>query len=90
MRSLAILTAAAGVFCAASAFAAPVPSSQSGIDGARSDNVVSVKMKKMKKKRMMKKSMGSGMSGSGMKGGQIGGGQEMKGGTNSPVQGGGR
>ena len=87
MRSLAILTAAAGVLCAASAFAAPVPASQSGIDGARSDNVVSVKMKK---KRMMKKSMGRGMSGSGMKGGQIGGGQEMKGGTNSPVQGGGR
>ena len=87
MRSFAIITAAAGVLCAASAFAAPLPANLVGVDGARSDNVVSVKMKK---KKMMKKPMSDAMSNDGMKDGKIGGGQEMKGGTNSPVQGGGR
>ncbi len=88
MRLLTISTAAAAILCSSAAFAAPLPSAPSGLTGALTDNVVTVKMKK--KKMMMKKPMGGGMSSGGMKDGDVGGGQQMKGGTNSPVQGGGR
>lgn len=106
MRKLTFAAVAAGFLCASAAIAAPLPSSNVGIGQASQGDMVQVKMKKkMKKKKMMKQdsmsgqgsNMGSGgmqggsMGQGGMQGGGMGGaGTEMKGGTNSPAQGGGR